>query len=430
MLEKIMNNWAWKLLSLVLAIVLWLAVVNYDDPYITKSFEDIPVEKRNSEAITSQEKAITYLEGETIDVVVGGNRSRVDRLKLEDVSAYVDMKKVSITGAIDIEVDVAENISVLEKTPNNMQIDLEDIDTVLKDVEVFYIGQLDEEYIKLTPTLTPSQVELRGPESKLALVSSVIVKVKLDEAVNDITVFASPKMQDQDGNDVAGLEMNKNQVQIQIPIQKTKTVPLRFATVGEVGPEYRLMSISIETDEIVVRGEGDLVDNLDGVLVSDVDLTTLNDEVKNINIDITSYLPEGILLHDVDSMTNIKVDIRPIVSTEFVITAEDVGFRYLDEQMQFKFLEELSIPVTVRGIQADLNSLELSDLNPTISLRNLEPGEHEVELELTVNSKFEVISELPKILVELTEITEDTKEAPEAGESNSDSSSTSTGDGG
>lgn len=407
MLEKITNNWAWKILSLAIAFAVWLGVVNIDDPYTRNVFENIRVEKRNSEVITSQEQAITYLEGETIDVLLGGNRSRIENLDPADITAYVDMNKVSITGAIDIEVEVPDQLDILDKTPNNMQITLEQIDTVLKDVQVFYDGALAEDYVKLNPVVTPNQVELRGPESKLAMVASVIVNVKIDEATDDITVFASPKLQDSDGNDVTDLTVNNNQIEIKVPIQKIKTVPVRFATIGEVSSEYRLMSMGLELEDVLVRGETEVIDNLNGILVSDVDLTALTDEVSSFSVNLSTYLPEGIQLYGSETITQMNVDVRSIVTSEYAITAEDIRVKSLDEHMQFKFLEELTIPVVVSGIQADLNGLEIDDMRPSISLKDLEPGEHEVEIELNIFSEFEVINEIPKVLVELTEVLED-----------------------
>lgn len=411
MLEKIMNNWAWKILSLAIAFIVWLGIVNYDDPYKTKVFEDVRVEKRNSEAITSQEKAITYLEGETIDVVLGGNRSRIDNLDPAEITAYADMNKVSITGAIDIEVDAPDQLDLLEKTPNNMQISLEQIDTVLKDIQVFYEGALAEDYIKLNPVVSPNQVELRGPESKLAMVASVIVNVKIDEAKDDITVFASPKIQDSDGNDVANLAINNNQIEIKVPIQKIKTVPVRYATIGEISQEYRLIGMGLALEDVMVRGETEMIDELNGILVSDVDLSALTDEVSSFSVNLMSYLPEGIQLYGSETITQMNVDVRKIVTSEYAITAEDIRVKSLDEQMQFKFVEELTIPVIISGIQSDLNGLEIDDMRPSISLKDLEPGEHQVEIELNIADKFEVINEIPLVLVELTEVLEDAEDS-------------------
>lgn len=403
MIEKITHNWVWKVVSLFLAFILWLVVVNYDDPYITKAFDDIPVEKKFEEAITSQDKAITYLQGETIDVVLGGNRSIIDKLKAVDIVAYVDMNLLSITGAIDIEVGVNDKIDVLEKTPNNMQISLEQIDTELKDIQIFYDGELAEDYIKINPILTPNQIELTGPESKLAIVASVLVNVKIDGASDDITVYVSPKIQDSDGNDIPGLEMSIDQVQVNVPIEKTRTISVNYSTIGAVSEDYRLMSISLDVDKVNVRGEALLIDEYQRLVITDLNLSTITDKVESLPINLSQYLPEGIQLYGSETIAYILLDVEPIESKDYGIMATDITVKSLDEQMQFRFMDELNIPIVVKGIPSDLADLSIDDFFPSISLKDLEAGEHEVALDLTVNDRFEVIGDLPTILVELTE---------------------------
>ena len=46
-----MNNWGLKILSFLLAVMLWLIVVNIDDPVTTQTFNNIPVAVTNAEVL-------------------------------------------------------------------------------------------------------------------------------------------------------------------------------------------------------------------------------------------------------------------------------------------------------------------------------------------------------------------------------------------
>ena len=173
MIEKIKNNWLWKVAALLIAFILWLVVVNYDDPYIKKTFNNVVVEKRNELAITAQDQAIEYKEGESISVTLGGKRSIIERLTFSDIKAYADLGKVSITNTVDIVIEVSDQLDILEKKPNNMQISLEPIIKSLKDIQVTYVGELENDYIRLNPVIIPNQIEITGPQSQLARVSEV-----------------------------------------------------------------------------------------------------------------------------------------------------------------------------------------------------------------------------------------------------------------
>ncbi len=51
MKEKLGNDLILKVFSLVLAILLWLFVINTEDPVITKSFSNIPVDMLNEQVL-------------------------------------------------------------------------------------------------------------------------------------------------------------------------------------------------------------------------------------------------------------------------------------------------------------------------------------------------------------------------------------------
>jgi len=404
MIKKLSNNWVWKSLSLVLAFSLWVVVINYSDPYITKSFKGIEVEKRNEQAITSQDQAITYLVGEKIDVILRGSRSKIERLDKADIVAYVDMQKVSITGAIDIEVEVKGDIDVLEKKPNNMQISLEAIKTVQKDIQVFFDGALAEGYVKLNPQITPNQIELTGPESKLAQVASVIATVKLGDASENITAIVTPKIQNSAGNDVLGLKINNKQIQIQVPIEKTKKLPVHYATVGIIDEAYRLISMSLDMEDVIVRGEEAILNEMTAIVIDDIDLSVLTDRTTQIDRKISDYLPEGITFHLGESVARIGVTIQPVISKEYRITSSDIEVKALGEGMEAVFVEEVEILVTLKGLESDLEAITNEALGASISLTDLGVGTHTVQLELDLDKSLEVATELPQVKVELSEI--------------------------
>lgn len=56
MIKKLKNNFGLKLLAFLFAFMLWLIVVNIDDPVMTKTFTNIPVTVEHSEILTEQNK--------------------------------------------------------------------------------------------------------------------------------------------------------------------------------------------------------------------------------------------------------------------------------------------------------------------------------------------------------------------------------------
>jgi len=403
MIEKIKNNWLWKIVALLIAFVLWLVVVNYDDPYIKKTFNNVVVEKRNELAITAQDQAIEYKEGESISVTLGGKRSIIERLTFSDIKAYADLGKVSITNTVDIVIQVSDQLDILEKKPNNMQISLEPIIKSLKDIQVTYVGELESDYIRLNPVIIPNQIEITGPQSQLARVSEVRVAIRIDNAYDDVTVYVTPQIIDSVGREILGLEVSNNQIQVKVPIQKIKTVPVVFQTVGNLNAAFRLVTMELEMKEIIVRGEPDILENFTELVVPNIDLSTFNQETESYSINLNQYLPAGINVYNSDALTELIIEVAPLVNQDYSIELEALSVRQLGEGLTYTYLETVPLNIRLRGIEKELSVLEIEALQPRVFLKDLRPGIHTVEVEFEVPDNFEWMSGTPTVRVEISD---------------------------
>ena len=91
----ISKNIGLKLLSVLLALILWLTVMNVEDPTITQTISDIPVQIINDEVIKSRGYGYTVESGEKIDIRVKGRRSVVTNITADDFTAVADFSAVS-----------------------------------------------------------------------------------------------------------------------------------------------------------------------------------------------------------------------------------------------------------------------------------------------------------------------------------------------
>ena len=63
MKSKVMNNFGLKVISLVVAFIVWLVIINTTNPTITKTFTDIPVKVINENVITSLNQVYEVVDG-------------------------------------------------------------------------------------------------------------------------------------------------------------------------------------------------------------------------------------------------------------------------------------------------------------------------------------------------------------------------------
>ena len=93
MKKKITNNWDLKLLALLFSVLLWLIVVNIDDPVKTVMFSGVEVKILNGNELEAQGQVYEILEDTgVVNVTVKGRRSIVEDISKENIKAVADMR--------------------------------------------------------------------------------------------------------------------------------------------------------------------------------------------------------------------------------------------------------------------------------------------------------------------------------------------------
>ena len=95
MKNRIFNNLILKIISVVLAIIAWLILVNIADPTTAITVGGVNVRFENESSLS--EKGYTYevLDGAKISVDISGPKSEVTTISASDIDASVDLSKLS-----------------------------------------------------------------------------------------------------------------------------------------------------------------------------------------------------------------------------------------------------------------------------------------------------------------------------------------------
>ena len=102
-------------------------------------------------------------------------------------------------------------------------------------------------------------------------------------------------------------------------------------------------------------------------------------------IDITEYLPAGTELVDAaDASVIVTVQIRAYESKTYQVHAEHIAVEGLGDEYEISFSENL-IPVTISGLQEDLDQLTAATLKASIDVSGLGEGTHRVLLSITLD---------------------------------------------
>ena len=109
MKKKLTSKLMLKIVSVIVAFLFWLVIINITDPTTSKTFYDIPVQILNENVITSANQVYDIVDGDTVKVTVKGKRSFVEKLKESDFTATADLSELSKVNAVSINVKLNRN---------------------------------------------------------------------------------------------------------------------------------------------------------------------------------------------------------------------------------------------------------------------------------------------------------------------------------
>lgn len=402
MVKKLTSNLGWKVLSLVLAFLLWLTVINIEDPQVSTTIRGITVEKLNESAITSKKWSIQYVEGDIVDVKVKGKRSQVYKLSANNIKAYVDMKNISVTGAVDIQLDLPNEVELVSKMPSSVSVQLESI--IKKQFEIQYekYGKVKAGYVDLSPIILPRTIELEAAESTIYKIDKVVVPVDVTGISSEITIAVTPRIYDYSGNELTGIRSDITQTQVRVPVEKSKILPINFTPLGEVAEGFSYQGFSLSETSVIVRGKEDLINALQEVAINKVSLDGLNKKTV-VTVNLAKLLPDGVSLNQDKSVVEVTLDIEPIVTREFEFLPSEIKWEGIPEGKKVEIISTEPLKVLYKGVQSYINGLAKEELKPYIYIEEQSNGQHTIPVQWDEPQLIERVSPESQIVIRLSD---------------------------
>jgi YbbR domain-containing protein len=162
----IVRNWALKLLSLVLAFLLWLTLIPEEKIFSEKTLV-VPLETRNLPPdFEIVEKPLTV-----IDVTIRAPNRLLNQITPASLQAVLNLEKATISQEdypLNPDMIAApSDAKVVLVMPNKVHLKLDRSKEVLMEVSPVTIGKVKDGLTIDKIELIPSKVSVRGPESKI-----------------------------------------------------------------------------------------------------------------------------------------------------------------------------------------------------------------------------------------------------------------------
>ena len=396
--KVITNNFGLKLLAALFAVILWLVVVNIDDPKISQRFS-ASVVIENAEYLTDQGKYYEVLDDtNTIVFTVTAKRSYIEKLSNTDFKAVANMEYAVIDndngrGKVPIEVTALRYSSLvtISKATQNLEIALDNLAQEQFIVGVETTGTLPEGCALGEVTVSPNLLKVSGPESVVDQIDHVTASVDVTNMTSDVVASVIPVLYDSEGNviDKKDLTLNMSTVTVTARILDTKDVALIFNVTGTPADGYAYMDMEYEPKTIAIKGTASSLNNVTAINIPEkaLDISGARGDITQV-IDVSEYLPSGVTIAD-SSQAKVKVTVHVAQLSTKVVNIFPSSIRVLNLPDGYKLSYDTSvIRVNISGIAEDIAAFDSDRLVASIDAGQLTPGTHEVEVALDLDENL------------------------------------------
>lgn len=392
--KLVINNFGLKLMALLFAVVLWLVVVNIDDPTQTKTFTT-SVSIENEDAITSLGKYYEVVDGiNTVSFKVSAKRSVLRVLSNTDFKAVADMSKTEDMTRVPIEITATRYISSITFTSKTQYLDInvEDLQTKQLVISPGYTGTPADNCAVGNVSVDSSNVlKVSGPASVVSKIESAKAVINVDGMSTSITDSVVPTLYDSDGNvvDTTRLTLNMDTVNVSAEILDIKYVEISASITGTPQSGYVNTSVTYSPQTVAIKGGATALNSVNSIEIPegiiDIDGAT---GTQTQTVDISSYLPDGVTLaNSDDKKVEVTVTIEQITTKTFSVPAQNITITNIPTGYDAAFKSD-PVNVSIRGLESDLNKLSADDLKGVVDATGLGEGDHSVAIDLELDDSL------------------------------------------
>lgn len=377
-MRRVLINLGWLIGSLVLAVLVWYAAVNQQNPVQQDRYTGrIPVE------VLKDEMLLVVRDPLPVQVVIRAPRSVWNALNASDIVVTADLRgKPPGKYTIPLTAHLTDNRqgAISEIQPNTAQIELVKRSEQSLTVNISASRAPPVGFEMGTVTLSDNAARVIGSEEVVQRVVSVVARVDLSNQTRSIERTLALTAIDAEGRTVSEVTLNPQSVEAKITIQPRpgvtvmKVNPKFLSTTLQVG--YLIGSYSTDPAVVAVRGDRTVIEGLNG----NVDTEPINLIGKNGSFTQTVKLalPAGVSLTDPVNVV-VSVEITTVNTTrEFTnIAVQPQG---LDPADFLIAIQPQTVNVIVRGPLNAVNSLQASQITVIAPLAGLGGGVHTVTL--------------------------------------------------
>jgi len=360
------SNTFLKILSVIIAIVMWVYVIEATNPMKTQTFPDVPVQLLNEESLAARGLALSGEANYTVDVKVEAKRADLAKISASDIIANADLFGYSMgKNYIPVTVSAPDGVTIIGVEPIKINVVIEELVEVAKPIRVTFVGQLDEGIEAGQVTTQPAEILVSGAKSEVSAVSYIKAEVNLSGYTMDTaaTVQAKAVAVNSAGDVVQNVRLSSSFIDVTARLSQVKEVPLSVEITGDVAPIYEVTSLDIP-DTVKIKGIREALAEITGLTASAIDISSVTTTSK---LPVEIALPEGVEFASGYENLSVSITIKAVATKQFTYSAAEIKLEGIDGVSNIT-VSTPQITVTASGSEVVIAGLKKEDLEPYIEL--------------------------------------------------------------
>jgi len=291
-----------KLLALAVAVILWVVVMNEQNPAIEGSYA-VPLV-----VVNAPEGYKITKSDDSVKIKVRGPRSLFVATSAEDFRAYVDLDGVP-AGKTDCKVQTAlpQGFELVEVQPETVTFDLDQVIQKRMRADVTVTGSSAAGTTVAKVSQDASFVTLEGPQSAIDTVVRVVGYVGLAGNSNDFDLTVPLTALNADGREVQGVRVVPQTTVVSVQLARglsKKIVSIHPVLADDLQPGYQLGDVRTDPIKIEIAGDSKTIESLSAVDTETIDLAKFT---TNQKLTVKLALPTGVTVTNPDVIVNIEI---------------------------------------------------------------------------------------------------------------------------
>lgn len=387
------NNIGLKFLAVLIALVLWLAIVNVNDPEKTITVSNIPISVTNESAITCRDMVYNVKSEQYLNITVSGKRSIVSNLSAEDFRATASLKELSKVNSIPVDVttknaSLGRKITIVKQSAQTILVDVENVEEKdFTDLVVEYTGKVADGYVAGLSSMSTDEVTVKAPTSIIDKIKKVAVRCSLDGTNTNISKKCPVILYDKNDKEIKSdeIELSDKKIRVNVNVLRAKQVPISTINKDELGKPadgYVVDDVILSSDSITVYGSEESLDSIESLdIQDDIDVSDAKGDVTQ-NIDVTGKLPKGLSVSGESTIT-VKVLIKKLITRTFEYDASEVSLNDLSSDLDVQLVTK-KVKVTLQGEEEVISQLTKDDMAISADLGKVKEGTTTVHVDVAV----------------------------------------------